>query len=79
LSPREATLTYQRLLKTLQKKGIRKAPSQTPREFAFSFLGTAWGPGVLEFTELYNLLRFGQASVSLAHLRQILEEIARGK
>jgi hypothetical protein len=78
LSPREATLTYQRLLKSLKKKGIRKAPSQTPREFAFSFLTTPWGPGVMEFTKLYNTLRFGQASVSLARLRQILEDIARG-
>jgi transglutaminase-like putative cysteine protease len=79
LNPREATLTYQRLLQTLQKKGFRKKPSQTPREFAFSFLSTPWGPGIMEFTKLYNTLRFGQASVSLARLRQILEEIAKGK
>jgi transglutaminase-like putative cysteine protease len=78
LNRREATLTYQRLLKTLQKKGYRKAPSQTPQEFALSFLGTGWGPGVQEFTQLYNLLRFGQASVPLARLRRILEEITRG-
>jgi hypothetical protein len=76
LSPREATLTYQHLLQTMQKKGFRKPPSQTPREFALSFLSTPWGPGVLEFTKLYNTLRFGQASVSLARLRRILEEIA---
>jgi transglutaminase-like putative cysteine protease len=79
LDPREATLTYQRLLQTLQKKGFRKTPCQTPREFAFSFLGTPWGPGVLEFTKLYNTLRYGQASVSLARLRQILEDIAKRK
>jgi hypothetical protein len=79
LNPREATLTYQRLLKTLQKKGFRKTLSQTPHEFAFSFLTTPWGPGVMEFTKLYNTLRYGQASVSLARLRQILEDIARGK
>ena len=29
----------------------------------------------MEFTKLYNTLRYGQASVSLARLRQILEEI----
>ena len=63
----------------MQKKGFRKKPSQTPREFAFSFLGTPWGPGVLEFTKLYNALRYGSASVPIARLRQILEEIARGK
>jgi hypothetical protein len=76
LSPREATLTYRRLLMTLEKKGFRKRPSQTPREFALSFLTTPWGRGVLEFTQLYNLLRFGQAPVSLTRLRRILEDIA---
>jgi hypothetical protein len=78
LSRREATLTYQRLLKALQKKGYRKKPSQTPREFALSFLGTRLWPGVAEFTQLYNVLRFGQASVPLARLRRIIEEITGG-
>ncbi len=76
VKPREATLTYHRLLQTMQKKGFRKSPSQTPREFAFSFLTTPWGPNVMEFTKLYNTLRYGQAAVSLARLRQILEDIA---
>jgi len=76
LEPRQATLTYQRLLSTLQKKGFRKKPSQTPREFAISFISTPWGPGVIEFTKLYNTLRYGQAAVSIARLRKILEEIA---
>jgi hypothetical protein len=75
LNTREAALTYQRLLSAMQKKGFRKRSSQTPREFAFSFLSTPWGPGVMEFTKLYHTLRYGQASVSLARLRQILEEI----
>jgi hypothetical protein len=77
LTPREATLTYQRLLNTMQKKGFRKTPSQTPREFAFSFLTTPWGPAVLEFTKLYNTLRFGQEAVPVRRLRQILEDIAK--
>jgi hypothetical protein len=34
---------------------------------------------VTEFTKLYNTLRYGQASVSLARLRQILEELAGKK
>lgn len=76
LSAREATLTYQRLLSALQKKGFRKKPSQTPREFAFSFLTTPLGPGVMEFTKLYNVLRYGQDSVPLARLREILEKIS---
>ncbi len=77
LSEREATLAYQRLLKILQKKGFQKAPSQTPREFAFGVGGSGFGASVLEFTQAYNALRFGQSPVSLARLRQILEEIGR--
>ncbi|MBZ5565617.1 MAG: DUF3488 and transglutaminase-like domain-containing protein [Acidobacteriia bacterium] len=77
LTPREATLTYQQLLRVLQKKGFRRRPSQTPREFALSFLGTRLGPGVLEFTRLYNLLRYGQSPVSLSRLKQILDELRK--
>jgi hypothetical protein len=77
VSPQEATLTYQRLLKALRKKGFHKAPSQTPREFALRFVGTPLGPGVLEFTRLYNMLRFGKASIPLDLLRQLLDHVAR--
>jgi protein-glutamine gamma-glutamyltransferase len=79
VKPREASLTYQRLISALQKKGFRKKPSQTPREFAFSFLSTPWGPGVMEFTKLYNILRYGQAPVPINRLREILEEIGGKK
>jgi len=77
LSPQEATLTYNRFLKGLRKKGFRKSPAQTPQEFAFSFVGTRLSWPVLEFTRLYNALRFGQTPVSLARLRQLLEEIIK--
>jgi hypothetical protein len=76
-SPRQATLSYQRLLKTLRKKGYPKPAEQTPWEFAQSLSGTRLGSGVWEFTRLYNQLRFGQAQVSMARLRQLLEEIQK--
>jgi hypothetical protein len=79
LSPAEATLTYGRFLKTLHKKGFRKPPSQTPREFALSFVGTRLSWSILEFTRLYNALRFGSAAVSLSRLRALLDEIAASK
>ena len=78
LGPREATMTYQRLLMTLRKKGYQKPASQTPSEFAQSLLGTHLGSGVGEFTRLYNMLRFGQARIPLAQLRRLLDEISRG-
>ncbi len=78
LGPREATLTYHRFLKVLTKKGFRKLPSQTPQEFALSFAGSRLSAVALEFTRLYNALRFGQSPVSLARLRGLLEDIAAG-
>lgn len=78
LDPQEAVLTYRRFLKIVNKKGFRKKPSQTPREFAQSFAGSPLGSGVQEFTRLYNLLRFGQAAVAIARLRSLLEEIEKG-
>jgi len=77
LTPGEATLTYKQLLKALIKKGFRKSPAQTPREFALSFAGTRLAWPVLEFTRLYNALRFGRSPVSLTKLRQLLHEIGR--
>ena len=77
LSPRQVTLSYQRLLKTLRKKGFPKPAPLTPWEFAQSLAGTRLGSGVWEYTRLYNMLRFGQEKVPMARLRQLLEEIRR--
>jgi transglutaminase-like putative cysteine protease len=77
LSPREATLSYNRFLNVLKKRGFRKSPSLTPREFAFSFVGSRLSSSVLEFTRLYNELRYGQAPVSLAQLRAVLDEVTK--
>jgi len=75
LNPRQATLSYQRLLKILGKKGYSKPAAATPWEFAQSLAGTDLGYGVCEFTRLYNRLRFGQTPVPMARLRQLLDEI----
>jgi transglutaminase-like putative cysteine protease len=77
LNPRQATLSYQRLLKTLRKKGYPKPAALTPWEFAQSLLGTRLGSGVWEFTRLYNLLRFGQTQVPMTRLRELLDEISK--
>jgi len=77
LSPSQATMSYQRLLTALRKKGYPKPVALTPCEFAASLAGTRLGSGVFEFTRLYNLLRFGQVQVPMARLRQLLDEISR--
>jgi hypothetical protein len=78
LSPHEATLVYEGLLRILQKKGVERPVSQTPREFAHQISVTPLGSAVGEFTELYTLLRFGHVPVSTGRLRQLLEAIRRG-
>jgi protein-glutamine gamma-glutamyltransferase len=76
LSPHEATLAYQHFLKILTKSGYRKLPSETPREFAQKLRGSPLGHRAAEFTALYNEVRFGNKSFSLAQLRAIVKEIA---
>ncbi len=78
LGSREASLTYQELLILLRKKGFSKSPSETPQEFAQSVETRRPQTQVMEFTRLYNALRFGQARVSVVRLRSLLQEIAKG-
>jgi transglutaminase-like putative cysteine protease len=75
LNAREATLFYERLLRILRKKGFERRTAQTPREFALELARTPLASKVEEITELYTVLRFGRAPVSLARLRQLIEEI----
>jgi protein-glutamine gamma-glutamyltransferase len=77
LGPREAALTYQRFLSILRKRGYKKSPSQTPREFALSFVGSQLSAGVDEFTCLYNAFRYGRAMVSLSRLRELLDDLGK--
>lgn len=59
ISSEDATLAYLRLLRLLERSGIRKAPAQTPTEFALSVPEPA-GPLVRAFTKLYLHSRFGR-------------------
>ncbi len=77
LGPREAALTYQRFLQIMSKKGFRKTPSQTPREFARSVENPRLSAPVAEFTQLYNTFRYGHVPVSLTKLRELLQSLAR--
>jgi hypothetical protein len=63
MTPHLATLQYNEMLRLLERRGIRKAPGQTPLEFATSLPdGNLAGP-VRELTTMYHAARFGgQAS-----------------
>ena len=73
----KAALTYRRFLKVLEKKGHRKPPAETPREFAAMLKASRFGPGAAEFTRLYNTFRFGAQAAPLPRLRELLEQLRR--
>ena len=74
-APRLATLYYARLLRTLERRGFRKADSQTPREFAHSLWPANLAERVAEMTRLYEASRFGRAPADTAELARALGEV----
>ena len=74
-APRLATLYYTRLLRALERRGFRKADSQTPREFAHSLSPANLAERVAEMTRLYEASRFGRAPADTAELARALGEV----
>jgi hypothetical protein len=63
MTPHLATLQYNEMLRLLARRGIRKAPGQTPLEFAASLPDGNLTAPVRELTAMYHSARFGgQAS-----------------
>lgn len=73
LGAREATIAYHEFLRVLRAQGFQRIPSETPREFACSLPDPALKAWAVEFTGLYNGLRFGREAVSLDRLRELLK------
>ncbi|MGH9773438.1 MAG: transglutaminase TgpA family protein [Candidatus Acidiferrales bacterium] len=59
LQPELASFEYRQMLKILERRGWKKNPSQTPREFAFSIPVAALASPLSDFTGLYESARFG--------------------
>jgi protein-glutamine gamma-glutamyltransferase len=55
-----AVAFYQEMLRTLERRGYRREPHQTPQEFAARLAM----PGVTEITRLYQRTRFGRESLT---------------
>lgn len=71
---RSAIAFYQEMLDALARAGRRKAPAQTPLEFA----AQVNHPAVLELTQLYQQARFGQGGLQageIARVSQLLAEL----
>jgi protein-glutamine gamma-glutamyltransferase len=72
----EATFSYHRFLNILRKKGFRKLPSETPKEFAGKVELALLGEQAREFTRMYNATRYGGERPSLPLLREMLRKLS---
>ena len=70
--PTSAIEFYERLMTLLYERGIRRAPDQTPLEFA-SIVG---GSEAVVITNAYNRVRFGAERLSATEVRQIEEALS---
>jgi hypothetical protein len=59
MTPHLASLHYREMLRLLERRGFRKAPAQTPLEFASSLPDPNLAAPVNELTSVYHAARFG--------------------
>jgi hypothetical protein len=70
-----AALWYERMTRTVGKRGWKKAPAQTPQEFLGSIGDGATRMAVARFTERYEGARFGESREDAELLPELYEEI----
>jgi len=71
----DATLLYERMLRTLRRRGIEKPPWLTPVEFARVLPEPGLSLLVEDFTAAYNALRFGGNPDAAARIVQLLGQL----
>jgi transglutaminase-like putative cysteine protease len=71
-----ASLWYARMLRVMERRGIRKTPAQTPVEFASTIDDPAMQKSVVVFTEHYERARFAGSTEDAMKLPELYEEVA---
>jgi len=70
-----ASIWYERMLRTLERHGIRKLPAQTPAEFTKGIANPALRTPVATFTEQYEQARFNNSAEHAERLPDLYEEV----
>lgn len=70
-----ASLWYARMLRVMERKGIRKTPDQTPAEFASAIADPEVQKSVVVFTEHYERARFAGSTEDAVKLPELYEEL----
>ena len=74
-TPSDATILYQRFLRLLEKRGVRKPPWLTPAEFVQVLKTPDLAALAAEATTAYNDLRFGGHTDAASRLNLALDKI----
>jgi len=72
-----ASMWYTRLLRSLGRRGWRKLPEHTPKEFVRSIGDAALRGTVAAFTDHYERARFGNSAQDAEALPELYEEIRK--
>jgi hypothetical protein len=70
-----AALWYARLVKWMARRGWRKSPSQTPRDFVHAIQEPELQKKVAAFTDAYESARFGRRAEDACALPELFEEV----
>jgi hypothetical protein len=70
-----AALEYREMLRLLEKRGWKKAPSQTALEFASAIPAADLSAPVAQLTELYQSARFGDHAAPVDQMSSLLHSI----
>jgi hypothetical protein len=70
-----ASIWYERMTRSLKRRGVEKAPQQTPQEFLRSIETERLRRSVETFTEHYERARFGASEVDAERLPELFEEV----
>ena len=71
----DATLLYERMLRVLERRGMRKPPWLTPAEFARVLPASELAMLVEDLTGAYNQFRFGGRSDAAPRMVRLLRRI----
>jgi Domain of unknown function (DUF4129) len=70
-----ASLEYREMLRLLEKRGWRKAPSETPLEFAAAIRAPDLSAPIAQLTEIYQSARFGNHPAPIEQMSALLRAI----
>jgi hypothetical protein len=74
-----ASIWYERMIRSTERRGMRKLPGQTPAEFVEAISEPVLRSTVAAFTENYEQARFGNSPEHARRLPQLYEEVVGAK